>query len=57
MIAMWYVEAGKYEVLPIDSRLTLRFMDERPQLTRDRTKLHLLSDTRPRSRRRSAQPS
>ena len=38
MIAMWYVEAGKYKVLPIDSRLTLRFMDERPQLTRDRTK-------------------
>ena len=38
MIAMWYVEAGKYKVLPIDSRLTLRFTDERPQLTRDRTK-------------------
>ena len=37
MIAMWYVEAGKYQVLPIDSRLTLRFSDERPQLTRDRT--------------------
>ena len=36
MIAMWYVEAGKYKVLPIDSRLTLRFADERPQLTRDR---------------------
>ena len=32
MIAMWYVEAGKYKVLPIDSRLTLRFADERPQL-------------------------
>ena len=38
MIAMWYVEAGKYKVLPIDSRLTLRFVDERPQLTRDRKK-------------------
>ena len=38
MIAMWYVEAGKYHVLPIDSRLTLRFADERPQLTRDRKK-------------------
>ena len=38
MIAMWYVEAGKYKVLPIDSRLTLRFADERPQLTRDRKK-------------------
>jgi arylsulfatase len=38
MIAMWYVEAGKYQVLPIDSRLTLRLGDERPQLTRDRKK-------------------
>jgi arylsulfatase A-like enzyme len=38
MIALWYVEAGKYKVLPIDSRLTLRFADERPQLTRDRKK-------------------
>ena len=25
MIAMWYVEAGKYKVLPIDSRLTLLY--------------------------------
>jgi arylsulfatase len=32
MIGTWYVEAGKYEVLPIDSRGTLRFMDERPQI-------------------------
>jgi arylsulfatase len=38
MIALWYVEAGKYNVLPIDSRLTLRFMEERPQLTRARKK-------------------
>jgi len=36
MIAMWYVEAGKYDVLPIDSRLTQRFVDERPQITKDR---------------------
>ena len=42
MIALWYVEAGKYNVLPIDSRGTLRFADERPQLTKDRTDLHLL---------------
>ncbi|HEY1653535.1 MAG TPA: arylsulfatase, partial [Candidatus Tumulicola sp.] len=27
MIARWYVEAGKYDVLPIDSRGTLRFAD------------------------------
>jgi arylsulfatase len=32
MIGMWYVEAGKYNVLPIDSRGTLRFADERPQI-------------------------
>ena len=37
MIALWYVEAGKYDVLPIDSRGTARFADERPQLTGDRT--------------------
>jgi arylsulfatase len=45
MIAMWYVEAGKYDVLPIDSRLTLRFLDERPQLTRDRAKYTYYSHT------------
>jgi arylsulfatase len=32
MIATWYVEAGKYNVLPVDSRGTLRFADERPQI-------------------------
>ena len=37
MIAMWYVEAGKYKVMPIDSRGTLRFADERPKITVDRT--------------------
>ena len=36
MIALWYVEAGKYNVLPLDSRGTGRFADERPQLTKDR---------------------
>jgi arylsulfatase len=36
MIALWYVEAGKYDVLPLDSRGTARFADERPQLTKDR---------------------
>ncbi|HEY6307016.1 MAG TPA: arylsulfatase [Candidatus Angelobacter sp.] len=38
MIALWYVEAGKYDVLPIDSRLTLRFADERPAIAKDRKK-------------------
>jgi arylsulfatase len=47
MIALWYVEAGKYQVLPIDSRLTLRFADERPQLTRDRKKYTYFPHTSP----------
>jgi len=36
MIGMWYVEAGKYKVLPIDSRGTQRFAVERPQIAADR---------------------
>lgn len=36
MIGMWYVEAGKYNVLPIDSRGVQRFMEERPQIAVDR---------------------
>jgi arylsulfatase A-like enzyme len=36
MIALWYAEAGKYKVFPLDSRGTLRLADERPQLTKDR---------------------
>ena len=36
MIALWYMEAGKYNVFPLDSRGTLRFADERPELTKDR---------------------
>jgi arylsulfatase A-like enzyme len=38
MIGMWYVEAGKYNVLPIDSRGTARIADERPQIAMDRKK-------------------
>jgi arylsulfatase A-like enzyme len=36
MIALWYSEAGKYNVFPLDSRGTMRFTDERPQLTSER---------------------
>jgi arylsulfatase A-like enzyme len=36
MIGMWYVEAGKYKVLPIDSRGVERFADERPQIAAGR---------------------
>jgi arylsulfatase len=32
MIGQWYAEAGKYNVLPIDSRGTQRFADKRPQI-------------------------
>jgi arylsulfatase A-like enzyme len=37
MIATWYVEAGKYHVLPVDGRGVARMADERPQLTKERT--------------------
>lgn len=36
MIALWYAEAGKYNVLPLDSRGTMRFADERPQIGAER---------------------
>jgi arylsulfatase len=37
MIALWYVEAGKYNVLPIDSSGVERMVVERPQITQART--------------------
>lgn len=37
MIATWYVEAGKYDVLPIDSRGTARLGEERPQIVGERS--------------------
>jgi arylsulfatase len=36
MIARWYVEAGKYKVLPLDGSLMQRFAAERPRLTQSR---------------------
>ena len=47
MIAMWYVEAGKYKVMPIDSRGTLRFADERPRIAVDRTSYVFYPGTQP----------
>ncbi len=38
MIATWYVEAGKYNVLPVDGRGVLRLADERPQIAIERTR-------------------
>jgi arylsulfatase len=32
MIAQWYVEAGKYNVMPVDGRGTQRFAEQRPQI-------------------------
>ena len=37
LIAQWYVEAGRYNVLPIDGSALTRMMTERPQITQDRT--------------------
>lgn len=47
LIALWYVEAGKYNVLPIDSRGTQRLGEERPQLSRARTHYELYPNTSP----------
>jgi arylsulfatase len=38
MIGQWYVEAGKYNVLPVDGRGQQRFADERPVIAVDRTR-------------------
>jgi arylsulfatase len=38
LIGQWYVEAGKYNVMPVDGRGQQRFADERPQLATDRTR-------------------
>jgi len=37
MIAQWYVEAGKYNVLPVDGRGSTRAADPRPQIAVART--------------------
>ena len=38
MIGMWYAEAGKYNVLPIDSRGMQRIAEERPQIAVNRSR-------------------
>jgi len=45
MIATWYVEAGKYKVMPVDGRGVARMGDERPQLTKDRTSYKYFPNT------------
>jgi len=36
MVTQWYVEAGKYNVLPVDGRIMLRALEERPRIAADR---------------------
>ncbi len=45
LIAQWYVEAGRYNVLPIDGTAVIRLMTERPQLTEARTSYAFWPDT------------
>ena len=45
LIAQWYVEAGRYNVLPIDGTAVIRLMTERPQLTEARTSYTFWPDT------------
>jgi len=45
MIGQWYMEAGKYNVLPVDGRGTARFAEERPQIAKDRTSYTLYPHT------------
>jgi len=38
LISMWYTEAGKYNVFPLDGRAAERLLVERPQVAEPRTK-------------------
>ena len=38
LISLWWVEAGKYKVLPLDGDITTRLLVERPQTARPRTR-------------------
>ena len=54
LIAQWYVEAGRYSVLPIDGSVVTRLMTERPQLTEARTSYTFWPGTEMRARLRRA---
>ncbi len=47
MIAQWYVEAGKYHVLPVDGRGQQRMADVRPAIAEDRTRYTYYPGTQP----------
>ncbi|GAA1055070.1 arylsulfatase [Agromyces luteolus] len=38
LISLWYVEAGKYNVLPVDGRGQQRFAEQRPVIAKDRSR-------------------
>lgn len=38
LIGLWYVEAGKYNVLPVDGRGQQRFAESRPVIAKDRSR-------------------
>ena len=45
MIATWYVQAGKYDVLPVDGSAVDRLMTERPQIAEPRDQYIYRPDT------------
>lgn len=45
LIALWYVEAGKYNVLPIDGSAVTRLLTERPAIAQGRTHYTYRPDT------------
>jgi arylsulfatase len=47
MIAQWYIEAGKYNVMPIDGRGPVRVMDERPTIAVARSSYTYYPGTQP----------
>lgn len=44
LITLWWSEAGRYQVLPLDGRISARAMVERPQITADRQRFVLYPD-------------
>jgi arylsulfatase len=47
MIARWYVEAGKYKVMPLDGSLFIRVVAERPQVALPRKQYTFYPDLSP----------
>ena len=47
MIAQWYVEAGKYNVLPVDGRGVMRLAEPRPTIAVDRESYTYYPNTQP----------